>query len=289
MESHLDLNWDNIRHFLAVMRSKSIREASKRLGVTHPTTRRRIQALEQQLDLTLFISNQDGLQATPEALEILKLAEQMEESMQAMNRCANNINPRLQGQIRVTAPDIVMSQILMPDIALFLKRWPQIELHIEATYEMADLKKQEADVAIRAMPVGKVPHGDLVGRKAATVYTAVYGQEQQWIGWSDGEQEQKWNFKSPFPDLPVIGSMSNIHLQLAACRAGIGLSILPCFMADPYMKRLTKPKPSTDIWVLVHPDLRKNPRLRLFRDEMVDALSRQRNWLKGSTDQRVQR
>ena len=44
----------------------------------------------------------------------------------------------------------------------------------------------------------------------------------------------------------------------------------------------TEPAEDFDIWVLVHPDLRANPRLRLFRDEMVDALVSIEDALRGS-------
>jgi DNA-binding transcriptional LysR family regulator len=39
--------------------------------------------------------------------------------------------------------------------------------------------------------------------------------------------------------------------------------------------------PSYDIWVLVHPDLRRSPRLRVFRDEMVATLKRLQPTLAG--------
>ena len=63
--------------------------------------------------------------------------------------------------------------------------------------------------------------------------------------------------------------------------AGLGLAGLPCFLADPLLERLTEPLPATDIWVLVHPDLRRSPRLRLFRDAMAEALERHRPRLEG--------
>ncbi len=61
-------------------------------------------------------------------------------------------------------------------------------------------------------------------------------------------------------------------LQRTACARGLGLSQLPCFFAEPTLVRVTEPEPAFDIWVLVHDDLRKSPRLKAFRDAMVDAL-----------------
>jgi hypothetical protein len=42
--------------------------------------------------------------------------------------------------------------------------------------------------------------------------------------------------------------------------------------------------PGYDIWVLVHPDLRRNPRLKMFRDALVAALQRHRARLEGRED-----
>ena len=43
----------------------------------------------------------------------------------------------------------------------------------------------------------------------------------------------------------------------------------------------TEPEPGLDIWVLVHPDRRRNPRLRLFRDMVVASFQRQKDRLEG--------
>ena len=61
----------------------------------------------------------------------------------------------------------------------------------------------------------------------------------------------------------------------------MGLSLLPCHLADATLERRSEPQPAFDLWVLVHPDLRRSPRLRLFRDEVVAALQRLRPRLEG--------
>ena len=75
--------------------------------------------------------------------------------------------------------------------------------------------------------------------------------------------------------------MKGVPMQRAACAAGMGLSRLPCFYAEPMLTRQTEPEPGGDVWVLVHPDLRRNPRLRVFRDAVVAALNRHRPRLEG--------
>ena len=71
------------------------------------------------------------------------------------------------------------------------------------------------------------------------------------------------------------------ELQRRACAAGLGMARLPCFFADGHLERRTEPEPGLDVWVLVHPDLRRNPRLRLFRDMVVASIKRQQDRLEG--------
>jgi len=87
--------------------------------------------------------------------------------------------------------------------------------------------------------------------------------------------------QSEFPSRPVRGALNDVALQRAACAAGLGMSQLPCFYADTCLARITEPEPGFDIWVLVHEDLRASPRLRVFRDVIVDALRAHRSRLEG--------
>lgn len=277
-----DVDWNLLRIFLALMRTNTLREAAAALGTSHPTVRRKLHALETQLGVVLFERAQQGLRATPEAAELLTLAESVEASFDALARQASGLSPQIAGEIRVTVPDFIASELLMQDLADFAATWPQIQLRIEPTYELANLQRREADVAIRAMPHGEPPSGELVGRKAGTIYAATYGKTEQWIGWWGDERDRAFQKTTPFADRPTSIVLPDARLQVAACVAGIGLAGLACFMADPVLQRRTEPRPFYDLWVLVHPNLRRSPRLRVFRDAMVEAIERHRPRLEGT-------
>ncbi|MCP4500518.1 MAG: LysR family transcriptional regulator [Deltaproteobacteria bacterium] len=281
MDDVQELDWDHLRVFLAVMRSESLRQAGERLKVSHPTIRRRLAALEEELGLHLFDRRNDGLHSSPEAVELLERAEEVERSIHAFGRRAMDVDREFKGSVRVSAPDILLSDLLMPDLVAFSERWPQIDLQMEASFDLVDLSSRQADVAIRALPCGKTPQENIAGRKAATMSSAIYGCDHQWIGWWGEERDREWVQDTPYPDLPIRGCMPNLYAQRAACEAGMGLVRLGCFSADNRLQRRTKPIPSYDIWVLVHPDLRRSPRLRAFRDEMVAAFKRHQPRLAG--------
>lgn len=278
------MDWDHVRIFLATLRAKSLRQAAEQLGLSHPTARRHLNAFEDQLGLQLFDRRSDGLHATAEAAQLKVAAEEVERAIQALGRVALAADPELRGPIRVTLPDIFATDLLMPHFTEFMRRWPEIDLQIDADYRVADLDRREADVAIRAMPLGKFPAEHLTGRKAGVIYKAIYGQGESWIGWEGESKDRGWISDTPFGELPVHGVMNHPHLQRSACAAGMGLTMLPCFFADPHLERRTDPIPGFDIWVLVHPDLRDNPRLRVFRDFIFEALRSLRPALEGRLD-----
>ncbi len=274
-------HWDDVRVFLAMMRTASLRRAAVELGVSRPTAGRRLTALEGRLGLKLFDRRADGLHATSEADELLGAAEEVERAMLAMSRKAQAVDPELRGPVRVTVPAVVASDLLMPDLVAFTRRWPEIDLEIEGSYGLTSLAERRADVAIRFMPHGTAPHEGLTGRLVATAYMAAYGHGDCWIGQRGGAFDAQWVRESDFPDLPVRGAVLDGEIQRSACAAGMGLAMLPCFLAEPLLPRRSEPKPGLDIWVLVHPDLRRNPRLRVFRDAVVAALRRMRPRLEG--------
>ena len=61
-----------------------------------------------------------------------------------------------------------------------------------------------------------------------------------------------------------------------AARAGLGMVIMPTYVADrdPALRRLARPdlRHVADLWLLSHPDLRENARFRATRACISEAL-----------------
>lgn len=279
-----DLNWDDLRLFAVVAECKSFRQAAERLGLTHPTVRRRIEALESALGLRLFHRRQAGLHLSVEGAELVASSRDVERAVLDVLRRAESIDRDLKGPLRVTMPTELMPAIA-PALAAFQNRWPAIELRIETGARLADLARSEADVAVRGYRQGRQPPEHLAGRKAVTGSAAVYGDARvspYWIGSLGDPPRSGWTATQAYAGLPIRAVIANVVARHAACAAGMGIAMMPCIVGDVDLTRLTEPAEDFDIWVLVHPDLRANPRLRLFRDEMVDALVSIEDALRGS-------
>ena len=80
------MKWDDLRFFLAVCRSGSIRGAAKQLGVNHATVSRRINSFEAALNRRLFERTAQGYVRTKDAEEIFQEASHLEERLSSVER-----------------------------------------------------------------------------------------------------------------------------------------------------------------------------------------------------------
>ena len=166
---------------------------------------------------------------------------------------------------------------------------------------MVDLTRREADIAVRPT---RQPPESLVGRSAGQLASAIYGAtallpvkadpsalpalaELPWIGWDEGSGAaaiRRW-MAEHIPSDQVIYRANSMLNICAAARAGIGLAVLPCFLADraAELTRLRPPDAGlvSDLWLLTHPDLRHTPRIRALLDALYRDLRAKRHALAG--------
>ena len=276
------MNWEDLRYILAVSREGTLLAAASSLGVSPTTMSRRLRKLEESQGTALFEKFKHGAVLTGAGERVVVVAESVERLTHELDAEIHGLDTKLGGTIRVTSTEMLTKHFLV-DFGAFRALYPGIEIELDSKTSLANMTQREADVAVRIMPVGKAPDPDLAGRKAATLARAVYGFGDCWIGWKRGPQSLHVEGNPEFSALPVRGALGDVAMQRAACAAGMGLARLPCFYAEPLLQRRTEPEPGGEAWVLVHPDLRQNPRLRVFRDAVVAAFKRHQPRLAGLT------
>lgn len=295
------MDWDNLRFFLTVARKGSIRAASEALSVNHSTVSRRITAFEKKLGVRLFERLPNGYVLTPTGEEMLISAQHIEDEVVKLDRQVIGRDAQLNGVLRVTMPTALATHLLMPDISAFTKQYPNIHLELAFSSEEFNLRKREADIAIRLTPN---PPGYLVGRRILTPARGVYASydylpndadlnpgQLSWIGWEEVSSHTLWNKDSRFSDSPVVHKADDLLAQLEAVKAGMGIAMLPCFLADtlPSLQRLeliSTRGSCGDLWILTHEDLRATARVRAFIDFMLKAFERHSDLLLGRCYQR---
>jgi len=289
------MDWDDLRFFYAIARAGSVRGAALKMKVNHSTVLRRISAFEKKLGVRLFDRLPTGYVMTTAGEEVLESAARIDEEITTLDRRMFGRDSTLSGELRVTMPGVLSGSLITPILADFSRDYPGVELEIAIATEPFNLSKREADVAIRM--TNKPPEhlmGHRILRYVKSVYASVDYLEKhdldnpsscQWIGWGDAESKPGWVKESDFSEVPLRHKMNNEYAQLEAAKAGMGLTMLPCFMGDKeIMLRRVPPGsviPSVEIWVLAHVDLRHTVRVRTFMSYIVERMECYRDLLEG--------
>ncbi|MGK4007981.1 LysR family transcriptional regulator [Sorangium sp. So ce1036] len=293
------MDWDDVRHFLALARTGSVRAAGSTLGVSHSTVARRVEALETRLGVKLFDRHRDGYLLTGAGHEMVSGAERVEREMAALERGLAGQDARLAGAVRVTCTDPFIAKILVRALASLCEQHPGIEIELDADAKYLDLSKREADVAVRALLPSASPPEHLIGRRlvpitlcnyVATAHAARLDPERgaRWLGSNPRKLTEELVASSSYPELPIWGTFESMAVMIEAAQAGLGFILLPTYAGDPEpgLQRLAKPdlRHVGDFWLLSHRDLRDNARLRAARERITAALTARAALFRGEAE-----
>ena len=249
------MDWDDFRYFLAIYRSGSANGAARQLRVQHTTVGRRLASLEAKLGARLFIRTPEGLSPTDAANAIAPLAEEAERCFVAIERQVSRSDSRVEGKVRLTTSEAFGGYIIR-HLALLQTRHPNLTVEIDTSNAVLDLARGEADIAVRMVPttqsalicrrVGAAgwslfASADYIARRGMPASPfELRGHEVVGFGASLAETPgARW--------LRAHGKGAHVPLQgesivavINAAAAGIGLALVPCFLAaaEPNLRRV---------------------------------------------------
>ncbi len=276
------MDWEDIKTFREVMNGGTVRAAAKNLGVHHSTVSRRVEHLEKSLDVMLFERRPEGYFPTSAGEELARAAGIFADDLIAVERHIAGRDNDLTGKIRVTMAEPFATSMFAARLPEFCDAYPGLELEILTSYDLLDVARREADIAIR---MDNNPPETLVGKRLFAYTTSIFAhpdylarhdfvnqpEQARWLGWTDRESRfPDWTQDTEFARVPVWGNFGSISLQIEMARAAMGLVMIPCLAGDhvPDLVRATDrdPTPSRDIWILTHDDLRGTARVRAFME-----------------------
>jgi DNA-binding transcriptional LysR family regulator len=291
------LAWDDFRYVKAISRGRSLAAAAEALGVNQSTVFRRLGQIESSLGSRLFERSRTGYALTPCGEEMVRLADRMEDDILTFERQVTGHDLRPSGELRLTTNDTLLVHLLSDVLAAFRRAYPEISLDVVVSNQSLNLSKRDADVALRATDR---PLETLFGRRLARIAWAVYGptslaamdftqatRTHNWVGFGDnlaGLKSAKW-VKQRVDPQRIVYKINTVLGLAEAVSAGIGLALLPCFIAavTPGIKRLAMPDGDLDsgLWLLTHVDLRHTARVRAFMDLAALEIGKRRKVIEG--------
>ena len=288
------LSWDDQRCFLAVLESGSLSGAARQLGVTQPTVRARIEALEAALGTVLFTRSVNGLTPTDSARALHGPARTMAMASERFVREASAPPGALAGTVRLSVPEFMGIEVLPAMLADMRLGLPAVAVEMVLSNVAADLLAQEVDLAVRTF----APRQDaLLAQKVGTVelgffaspgYIERMGAPQQLgdLAGHDliGPDRSRGDLAmAEAAGLDVssgrLALRSDSHAaQFAAARAGLGIAVVqvPVASRDAGLRRVL-PKvcvAEMGVWVVMHENLRGVPRVKAVFDALAASFRR---------------
>jgi DNA-binding transcriptional LysR family regulator len=284
------VNWDGVRLFLAVARTGRVSAAARRLGVEHTTISRRIAALEQELDTTLFYRTASGYRLTPVGQSVLANAEAMERAAIAVGTRARAAAGAVAGRVRLAMIPEIASHWFAPHLPAFRATHPAIDLEILVGTRPLDLSRGEADIAVRSpnpRQTGLV--ATRIAQSAVGLYASKAFLGTRRLRITDVEsahglpllvylpafailQNAPW-FRPILASAAIALETNSTHALLEAARASAGIAVLPRLVArgEPELVPVSDDVARSDVWLITHPEYRRDPKIRATADFLKQA------------------
>ncbi|MEJ2154022.1 MAG: LysR family transcriptional regulator [Desulfobacteraceae bacterium] len=287
----MDMNWDDMRFFLALCRTNSFVSAAHELKVTHSTVARRISALEASLQTQLFQRTEKGCQITPAGEALLPYAERLESTIVKLEENVSGKDKQLSGCIRLGTPDGIGNCYLAARLSRFQESHPALEVELIPVPMYYSLAKREIDILITVM---RPKSGKFIARKVTRYKLGLFSTRgylkhrreiinkedlrgHRFVGYiEDLLYDQDLRFMDEFyPGATPIFRTSTVLAQMNAVLAGVGIGVIPYFMAHAernLVPVLPEQSIEREFWLQYNPDSKHIARVRATIDFLVGQI-----------------
>jgi DNA-binding transcriptional LysR family regulator len=285
--------------FVTVVESGSFVRAADRLAVSTSTLSRQIAELEQHLGARLLNRTTRKLSLTEGGRAFYERAVQLLAELDEVEAAASSSATAPRGTLRLTCSHVMGVQRIVPAIASFVARHPEVHFEVSVSDRMVDLVEEGFDLAVR---IGHVGSDQLVARRlgtmrvlacAAPAYLKARGIPHKpadlvhhaVLTYANRPSPHLWRLtdkRGRHQDVRVSGPLESNggDLIIAAAIAGLGVIFEPNYAVQPALDAglLTRVLPEfdhgpVDIWA-VYPSRRHlSAKVRLFVDHLVQQFA----------------
>ncbi len=275
------MNWSDIQLFEAAASNGSLSAGARALGISQPQMSRRLKELEDKLGARLFDRTPQGLRPTAAGQRLIPLAEQMRGTADAIERAKPDLAATELTVVRVSV-DEIREKFLTAHLHALIAELGEVELEVCSGHLHPDHASRKTEIQIRsclpdseslvAKRLGRTAYGlyghpDLVLPPGRSVSLDDY-RSHPWIGIAPDHlwypEQKRW--LEGFFSRPSQWRFNTMTGILNAARSGIGLALLPCFMAEGRQElvRISGPAALVETveYLVVHRDLLRENAIR---------------------------
>jgi DNA-binding transcriptional LysR family regulator len=289
----VNFDWNRARAFLVTAEEGSLSAAARALGMTQPTLGRQVDALEEELDVVLFERAGRGLTLTPSGLALLDHVRAMGEAAGRVSLSAAGHSETIEGTVLVAVSEVHAAFVLPPIIAKLRALQPGIVIEVVASNQVSNLKRREADIAIRSF---RPTEPDFIARKVGEIPAELYATPAYLE--RIGSPKLPYDLRNAdFIGVDTTGvylkGLNALGLNLTErnfpiycenylamwemVKLGLGIGVMDCNVGDrePMVRRaIPKLGLSFPMWLVAHREVNTSRRVRLVFDLLAEELAK---------------
>jgi len=271
------MNWDDIKIFLEVARTERLSVAAKRLELDASTVSRRLHKLEENLSTKLFERSLDGHTLTSDGEKLLRSARRME---QDASHALDEIKHKTQensGRVRIGVTEAFGTFFIAPQLNKLQHTFPNIQIDLLHFSRDVKISRNEADIAIA---VERPKSTSTIIAKLCDYNLQLYAHksylttldeeitltnwsQHKWVTYIDSLlfTDQLSYVKELKTQLDATFRSTSIISQYSAIKSGLGIGILPCFLAeqDSSLTKICREQINVtrSFWLVTHPESKR--------------------------------
>jgi DNA-binding transcriptional LysR family regulator len=284
-------DWDDLRIFLAVSRSRHLAPAARSLGMDATTVGRRLRRLSTALQSELFEVEGGERRLTESGHALFAHAETIESTALSVLGDVAGESTQASGHVRLSVAEGFATWVLAPHLHEFRDRHPDIRLDLVTASGFLNPSKREADVAVM---LARPRHGRLVAAKLADYRLRLYAAHSYLAAHGPVRSIEELG-RHPLtgyvpeflysPELDYLGEVApgldaslrstSINVQHRAIASGAGIGVLPTFIGDQDPGLAVLFPEQVDIhrsfWLVTHSDMRRLARIEAVLGWLKEA------------------
>ena len=148
------MNWDDIRHLLAVGRAGLFVKAGRMLKVEHTTVARRVARLEEEVGSQLLSRTREGVVLTAAGEAVAARLGHLEDDVHGALRLAATFDEGVSGAVRIATAEIFAAGFLCDQLPELLERFPGLRVELPVAQAFLDSLEARGGRGRPAAPAG---------------------------------------------------------------------------------------------------------------------------------------